>query len=169
MKVINLAAALILLVGCDGMLGNISTVKNGFLDIDETVTIGDAFDNWKICKETHWDEFTSDNNKQIVEAKCVIYKKDTTKASFIIYFAMNKARSGEFNVEGVSKKLENLEVSKDCVKDIEVNIGKIDLLGMMYSNIGPSFEEQLAISILQEFSFNTAKDECNKNKPGENK
>ena len=82
---------------------------------------------------------------------------------------MNKARSGEFNVEGVSKKFENLAVSKDCVKDIEVNIGKIDLLGMMYSNIGPSFEEQLAISILQEFSFNTAKDECNKNKPGENK
>ena len=45
MKVINFAAALILLAGCDGMLGNISTVKDGFLDIDETVTIGDAFDN----------------------------------------------------------------------------------------------------------------------------
>lgn len=53
----------------------------------------------------------------------------------------------------MSKKFENLAVSTDCVKDIEVNIGKIDLLGMMYSNIGPSLEEQLAISILQEFSL----------------
>ena len=83
MKVANLIAAFILLAGCDGIVGNIFIVKNGFLDMDETVTIGDAFDNWRICKETQWSEFISDNNKNIVEAKCVIEKQDNTKASFV--------------------------------------------------------------------------------------
>lgn len=45
MKVANLMAAFILLAGCDGIVENIFIVKNGFLDMDETVTIGDAFDN----------------------------------------------------------------------------------------------------------------------------
>ncbi|WP_149700052.1 hypothetical protein [Campylobacter concisus] len=169
MKVANLIAAFILLAGCDGIVGNIFIVKNGFLDMDETVTIGDAFDNWRICKETQWSEFISDNNKNIVEAKCVIEKQDNTKASFVIYFAMNKVKIGEFEVEGISKKFENWPVGKDCVGNMEVDIEGIDLLSIMYSNTEPSFEEQLAIVKLEEFYASKVKNECNKNKHGDRK
>ena len=77
MKILRLTILLFFMASTQSIFAsNISTVKNGFLKIDESVSIGDAIDNWKACKDgVEWREFTTDNNKDIVEAKCFFLKK----------------------------------------------------------------------------------------------
>jgi hypothetical protein len=54
--------------GCGKIFhGDVSKVKNGTLEFDETVKVGDAFDNYKYFSKTSWKEITSDQNKKVVE------------------------------------------------------------------------------------------------------
>lgn len=46
---------------------NIEIVKNGYLDFDKSITVGRALDNYKFFKSTNWDEFESEQGRDIVE------------------------------------------------------------------------------------------------------
>jgi len=37
--------------------GNVNTVKNGTLNFDNSITVGEAFDNYKYFRKTKWEEF----------------------------------------------------------------------------------------------------------------
>lgn len=60
----------LLLVGCEGMQSSTSLVKNGTMNFNKTITIGQAFDNWKDCIDRKWDNFETDNGVKVVEFIC---------------------------------------------------------------------------------------------------
>ena len=57
-QIISVLLAVIILNGCGS---NIDTVKKSTLKIDETITVGDAIDNYKMCSAVSWREFETDN------------------------------------------------------------------------------------------------------------
>lgn len=63
--------AMVALFVFDGCGGNTSMVKNSFLEGYESLTIGEAFDNYKYFKSTEWTEFTADNGTKVVQVDCV--------------------------------------------------------------------------------------------------
>lgn len=69
-KIIFIVLGLLVFSGCNS--GNVSKVKNGFLDDKKSLTIGEAFDNFKYFKSTKWTEFKTDNGKAIVQVYCVV-------------------------------------------------------------------------------------------------
>lgn len=57
--------------------GNISLVKGGILDLDKSLTVGEAFENYKYFKKVKWDNFKSDDKRDMVE---VMAEYDIEKA-----------------------------------------------------------------------------------------
>lgn len=49
---------------------NISIVKDGTMEFNKSITIGQAFNSWEICDDRSWSEFTTDDGISIVEFKC---------------------------------------------------------------------------------------------------
>jgi hypothetical protein len=45
-------------------------IKNGMLEFNKTISIGDAFDNWGDCSERSWKAFKSENGVRVVEFNC---------------------------------------------------------------------------------------------------
>jgi hypothetical protein len=69
---------------------NINLVKNGILYHDKSLTVGEAFDNWKAChKNTSWTSFQTDNKRKIVQFTCDAYVDHLDK-HFIFQFTINK-------------------------------------------------------------------------------
>ena len=66
MLVVGLFLA-IFMVGCSD---DIDLVKNGVINFNKTITVGEAFDNWKDCKNSKWDSFETDNHIRVVEFTC---------------------------------------------------------------------------------------------------
>ena len=57
----------ILLTGCGS---NVDMVKDGVMNFNKTITVGQAFDNWNNCKSSNWEEFETDNGMKIVQFTC---------------------------------------------------------------------------------------------------
>ena len=72
---------LLMITGCDN---NVDLVKDGIMNFNKTITVGDAFDNWKDCENSEWKSFKTDNNIPVVQFKCE--KKGVTEF-------MNKCKS----------------------------------------------------------------------------
>lgn len=49
---------------------NINFIKNGAMDFDKTLTVGQAFDNWKYCSNKKWENFTTDNGRKVIQFEC---------------------------------------------------------------------------------------------------
>jgi hypothetical protein len=72
-----LCAFIVMICGCDKiMTDNVSIVKNGILDVDKSLTIGKAFENYKYFKKTEWKSLTTENGKRLVNVNAQI---DLTK------------------------------------------------------------------------------------------
>jgi hypothetical protein len=77
---ITLIAISTIMFGCDKVKNitgsEVSLVKGGTLEIDKSLTVGQAMDNYKYFKKTTWDLVKTDNGKKIVT---VIGMLDTEK------------------------------------------------------------------------------------------
>ena len=75
-----LALITTLLFGCNKVKsatgGDVSLVKGGTLEIDKSLTVGQAIDNYKYFKKTKWDLLKTENGKKIVTVVAAI---DTDK------------------------------------------------------------------------------------------
>ena len=94
---------LMLVLGLNGCGNNADLVKNGIMNFNKTITVGEAFDNWKDCKSHKWKSFETDNKTSVVEFRC---ERKNTKEY------MNKVK----NLLSNNKKEETLHL------DIESNI-----------------------------------------------
>lgn len=76
----------LLLTSC---LSNTEFVKESILEDDYTLKIGDVFDNYKYFNKTTWEEFTTQQGRDIVE-----FNGYYTEADYVvvIQFAINKNR-----------------------------------------------------------------------------
>lgn len=63
------------MLGLSGCSDNTDLVKNGVMNFNKTITVGEAFDNWKDCKHSEWSSFETDNKIPVVQFTCV--KKGT--------------------------------------------------------------------------------------------
>jgi len=85
----------LILIGCSN--SDIDSVKNGVMNFNKTITVGEAFDNWNDCEDSKWDAFETDNHIHVVEFTCekkgvkeymnkvksFLPKKEQAKASYL--------------------------------------------------------------------------------------
>lgn len=69
-------------LGLSGCHSNISRVKDMKLDADPSLTIGQAFDNRKICRSVEWKEFTDEQKRKVVEYACTMNGVDEAVAAY---------------------------------------------------------------------------------------
>lgn len=68
MRKILLGLIILLLIGLLGCSqDSLSLVKGGILDIDKSLTVGQAFDNYKYFKKVTWSAFQTENGRDVVE------------------------------------------------------------------------------------------------------
>ena len=65
-KLIIISFTAVMFIGCGD---DVSTIKNGTLEFDKSITVGQAFDKYKYFSSTKWKSFSTDNGKKIVEVK----------------------------------------------------------------------------------------------------
>ncbi|MFK5882302.1 MAG: hypothetical protein QM482_08795 [Sulfurospirillum sp.] len=80
-----------------GCGNNTDLVKDGIMNFNKTITVGEAFDNWKDCKNREWESFETDNGTPVVQFTCekknakeylqkvksFLSKKEQKKASYL--------------------------------------------------------------------------------------
>ena len=86
LKIIVLSFMILSITGCSN--SNVNFVKNGVFNDYQSTTVGQAFDNWKMCDSVTWEEFESDNGSQHVEFNCFagnsLQSYLTSKAFFFV-------------------------------------------------------------------------------------
>lgn len=101
---------------------NIDLVKNSIMKFDKSITVGQAFDNWELCKDKKWTEFQTNNKKQIVEFICKVNKMDCT-----VQWLINLDDTSEVIYAKLTNKNENGEI-------LERNITPMQLFRAIYVN-----------------------------------
>ncbi len=88
--------SIFMITGCSN---DVSTIKNGTLEFDKSITVGQAFDKYKYFSSTKWKSFSTDNGKKIVEVKGdfkneylqhMKWEDKFASASLIVQFTINK-------------------------------------------------------------------------------
>ncbi|WP_289106530.1 DUF2628 domain-containing protein [uncultured Pseudoalteromonas sp.] len=95
----------------------IAKVKNGFLDYNETTTVGHAFDNWSRCNKSKWSKFLTKNKVNVVEFECITNAGKLMKLGDTIYteksltfqFTLNYDDSFQINSINYSDTLQSGE------------------------------------------------------------
>ena len=84
----------LMITGCSN---DTDLVKDGVMNFNKTITVGEAFDNWNNCEDSKWDSFETDNHTRVVEFTCeekgakefmnkvksFLSKKEQEKASYL--------------------------------------------------------------------------------------
>lgn len=65
LSILAATMSLLLLLACDN--STTAQVKNGVLDLDKSITVGQAFDNYRYFKHVQWKALRTDNGRRIVE------------------------------------------------------------------------------------------------------
>lgn len=138
-KILAAILTFALAIGFTGC-GDVSKVKNGTLEFDKSLTIGEAFDNYKYFKKTDWSEITTDNGKKVVQVDGIVnmdihprgpeWKKNVKEMKYIFQFTINKDETFEisyFGVEGVNNNDEKQEYNAN-------NFQMMQALKEIYSN-----------------------------------
>lgn len=139
-KIIFTTILIVLFTGCFNN-GNIDTVKNGTMSIDESLTIGQAFDNWNECENNQWDSIVEKNGRNIVVFSCTF---KNIKSEISNLFQNNQITKLEFsfldlkNAKFEIKWAINTDKKSFKVDDIKVTYLWSDGLEKTY-NVNQSF------------------------------
>lgn len=58
---------LLVILGACSNSSDIDLVKNGVLDLDKSLTVGEAFENYKYFTEVSWEAFKTENGRRVVQ------------------------------------------------------------------------------------------------------
>jgi hypothetical protein len=95
-KLLIIVFAILMISGCSD---DVSTIKNGTLEFDKSITVGQAFDKYKYFSSTKWKSFSTDNGRKIVEVKGdfkneylkhMRWEDQFASASLLVKFTINK-------------------------------------------------------------------------------
>lgn len=115
-KITLAALVFAMLSGCSS---NADMVQNAYYGNYKSITVGQAFNNWKSCKSVLWEEFVTENQAKIVSYTCDLnsdaffsevravfqktegsgYALDVVSARIIVEFVIN--HDNTFKVSGV--------------------------------------------------------------------
>jgi hypothetical protein len=121
---------IILFTGCN-YLGDIGMVKRSILsDLDHSITIGDALENYKYFKKTEWTNFTTEQGRKIVEFRGYYTKWDAVVTiQFVLNVDLHPDREGlSFKVGHVGMTGTNRHGKEDTVT------GRYITLRYIYNN-----------------------------------
>jgi len=114
-----------LILGLNGCSDNTDLVKDGVMNFNKTITVGEAFDNWNDCESSEWKSFKTDNNTPVVEftcevkdikeflnkAKSFLPKKEQSNASYLDIESVTKIfqwtinKDDTFQINNVQSKM----------------------------------------------------------------
>ncbi len=112
----------IFISGCS----DIGVVKDGTLNFDSSITVGQAFDNYQYFKETKWEELETANGRKIIEVNGVFtdkylklmgWTKQFAQASLTVQFKINKDDTFEvsaigLNVVGINEQTKEIDLGE---------------------------------------------------------
>ncbi len=99
MKLCKFLFILLSVVIISGCSDDVKTIKNGTLEFDKSITVGQAFDKYKYFSSTKWKSFSTDNGRKIVEVQGTFkneylqhmrWEDKFASASLIVQFKMNQ-------------------------------------------------------------------------------
>jgi len=109
----------LMITGCS----DVDTVKDGTLNFDNSITVGEAFDKYSYFTSTSWKNFETSNGRKIVEVtgdfnneyiKLMGWTKQFAQASLTVQFKINKDDTFEvsaigFNVVGMNGETKEID------------------------------------------------------------
>ncbi len=134
---------LVFLANLSASGGNIAMVRDGILDFNKSLTVGQAFENYKYFRDTRWEQDTTDNGMEFVNAigeldmdKHPIGKtwksQGIKKAEVLFQFAINQ--DGEtFELRACTMKMTNTkgESAEVDAADEDNDISVADVMGAL--------------------------------------
>lgn len=135
LKIIGLVVVLLTLTACGG--GNVNMVKTGTFNDYQGTTVGDAFDNWDICSSTSWDEFETDNGRNIVEYNCVV---ERTGYGGMIEFISNVDADEVYNIVCLTNLLQGIECNFSVQRYVQALKDGITFVVQFQVNLDDTFE-----------------------------
>lgn len=93
-KTIFITITMIFFIGCFNQ-DPIKIVRDGTMSIDESLTIGQAFDNWEECENNKWNSIVEKNGRNIVEFNCDL---KNIKSEIKTLFDNNTITKNEFSL-----------------------------------------------------------------------
>jgi len=97
----------------------IDSVKNGVMNFNKTITLGEALDNWDDCESSSWTSFETSNKTKIVEFTCS--KKDVKEMGEKVFSFVktDKEKAKIFlSLESVTQKFQ-FTINKDDTFQID--------------------------------------------------
>jgi len=112
----------LMVTGCS----DVNIVKDGTLNFDKSITVGEAFDKYSYFSDTDWTDFKTSNGREIVQVagefnvdyiKKMGWEKQFKKASLIVQFKINKDDTFKiaaigFKVTGINGKTKKIDAGK---------------------------------------------------------
>lgn len=97
LRLVPFLVMLLCLAGCDP----VGIVKEGIMEMDKSVTVGDAFDNYKYFKSVKWESLEDDQGRTIVECSGMI--KDSNFRLDVQFTIMKDGKTFELSYAGLWK------------------------------------------------------------------
>lgn len=121
--------------------GNISMVRNGVLELNKSLTVGEAIDNYKYFTSTYWESGTSDNGIAFVNANGVVdmdtlpvaadWKKDgLTEVELCFQFIINRDGT-TFELGAFSMKVTNKDGQTEDRDGAQMGLSQLEVLGAL--------------------------------------
>lgn len=143
-KTIFITIVMIFFTGCFNQ-DPIKILKDGTMSIDESLTIGQAFDNWEECENNKWNSIVEKNGRNIVEFNCDL---KNIKLEIKTLFDNNTITKNEFslldlkNAQFKVRWAINTDKKSFKIDDIKITYLWMDDLEKTY-NINPLFLESI--------------------------
>lgn len=139
--ILGLISVVFIAVLFNGVLsggGNVGLVKNGMLELDKSLTVGEAFDNYKYFKKVTWESFTTENGREVVQVtgdldldlhpQGAAWKEGgVSKIDVLFQFLINK--DGEtFNIQTFGLKMKMKDGTEKTMGADEMGLTEYQLL-----------------------------------------
>lgn len=93
MKIILVCVGAMFIQGCSSP-SDIDLVRNGIMEFNKTLTVGEAFGGWSQCKEKLWSERKVDNGQRVVRFTCDARNVSETSEILKELYASDSASPG---------------------------------------------------------------------------
>jgi hypothetical protein len=131
--------------------GEIDLVQNGIMNINRTLTVGEAFNSWSECEKSDWNKLESDNGVNLVEFKCTV----KSVPQMMDYTRVAYGEQPCLNLVGIEKQFQ-WSINKDGsfqlndVKDIyeyEDGVVKTTRLGYFDQEIRRVYQDKVTVDL----------------------
>jgi len=138
MGLLSLLFLAVLVNGISLINNNVSIVKNGILDFDKSLTVGQAFDNYKYFKDVEWESFTSENGRKVVEVNAkldfskypdseALKKQEVKNITIFFQFLINQDLES-FQIHTYGMEFEMNDGTKKTVDAKDLNLNQYNIL-----------------------------------------